>query len=83
MAYARPGTCQHPQITDEALDERQALIAQTWGGAENLQCPDCGEYLYPHGDPDDGRVYIGEPFGAGEDLAGRPSPITNAEYWTE
>lgn len=82
--YARPGDCKHPTISDEQLVERQALIAATWGSAEDIKCPACDEYLYPHGDPDDdGIVYVGEPYGAGKDPWGRPNPSTNPEYWTE
>jgi hypothetical protein len=68
MSYVRPGRCQHPTITDAMLVERESLVMRTWGAADPLKCPDCDEWLYPHGDPDDeGTVYVGEPFGAGSD----------------
>ena len=78
-AYARPGTCGHFTITDEQLDERENLIARTWGGWDSLVCPDCHESLSVYAEV----VYAGEPHGAGDDPAGRPSARTNPEYWTE
>lgn len=68
--FIRTGTCQHPSITDEQLTEREALIALTWGGADSLVCPDCGETLYIHEDGDTVTV-TDEPFGAGADPFGR------------
>lgn len=79
----RPGPCSHPSITDAALRERDEVIVRSWGGADHLVCPDCNEYLYPHDDGDTVTVYPGEPFGAGADPYGRPSPATHPEYWTE
>jgi hypothetical protein len=85
--FGRGDGCQHPTITDEMLVENEALIAKTWGDQPSLKCPDCDEYLYPHGDPadgpDDSRIYVGEPYGAGADPWGRPDPITHPESWTE
>lgn len=85
MTYSRPGPCPHPSISDEMLRERERLIVQTWGGADHLKCPACNEWLYPHGDPeeDDAVVYVGEPYGAGDDPWGRPDPGTHPEYWME
>jgi hypothetical protein len=64
--FARPGDCQHVTITDAMLVERELQYRQSWGNADPLKCPDCNEWLYPDGDPeDDGVVYVGEPYGAG------------------
>lgn len=82
-AFVRPGSCQHPTITDQQLADREDKIAATWGDADHLKCPDCDEYLYPYDDTDNVTVYVGEPFGAGADPFGRPSPRTHPEYWTE
>ena len=68
MPYIRLTDCKHPTITDEMLVEREALYRRTWGNAESFKCPDCDEYLYPHGDPEDDEIlYVGEPYGAGRE----------------
>ncbi len=79
----RHGGCAHPQVSDAQVQEREDLIAASWGGASPIKCPDCNEYLYPHGEGEDLEIYAGEPFGAGADPAGRPDPFTHPEYWRE
>lgn len=81
--FVRPDGCKHPAISDAELDAREDLTVKTWGNADPLKCGDCGEYLYPHDDGENVTVYAGEPYGAGEDWAGRPSPSEHPEYWTE
>ena len=62
MPYIRTTDCKHPTITDEELVEREIF------NAESFKCPDCDEYLYPHGDPEDDEIlYVGEPYGAGRE----------------
>lgn len=79
----RPGDCQHPSISDGEIQSYNQKVFASWGN-HDLKCPDCDEWLYPDGDPEDEiTVYVGEPRGAGDDPWGRPSSTTNPEYWTE
>jgi hypothetical protein len=59
--FERRGTCQHPQVTDQQLEENHASWERTWGDTDPITCPDCREYLYLSAD----TVYAGEPPGAG------------------